>query len=203
MLLLKFSGEGEIFFIQERIGINRKKFNLYKFSTMLKDSPNLGSGTVTLKDDPRILPLGKILRKTKINELPQLLNVLIGNMSLIGPRPQTERCFDIFPSAFQEIIINIKPGLSGIGPIIFRDEENILEGHKNIEDIYDKKIGPYKGDVEAWYINKQNIFTYFLLIFLTLWVIFFPKSEAVWKLFRSLPAPPDELKKYLNYPKDY
>ncbi len=203
MLLLKLSGEGEIFFIQERIGINRKKFNLYKFSTMLKDSPNLGSGTVTLKDDPRILPLGKILRKTKINELPQLLNVLIGNMSLIGPRPQTERCFDIFPSAFQEIIINIKPGLSGIGPIIFRDEENILEGHKNIEDFYDKKIGPYKGDVEAWYINKQNIFTYFLLIFLTLWVIFFPKSEAVWKLFRSLPAPPDELKKYLNYPKDY
>ncbi len=96
-LLLKLSGEGEIFFLQERVGKNREMFKLYKFATMLKDSPNIGTGTVTMKNDPRILPIGAFLRKTKINELPQLLNVFLGHMSLIGPRPQAQRCFDAFP----------------------------------------------------------------------------------------------------------
>ena len=77
-IMLKFTGEGEVFFLQERIGRDGRKFNLYKFVTMLKDSPNIGTGTVTVKDDPRVLPLGKFLRKTKVNELPQLLNIFVG-----------------------------------------------------------------------------------------------------------------------------
>ena len=78
ILILKFSGEGEVFFFQERIGKDGKLFKLYKFATMLKDSPNLGTGTVTIKEDPRVLPtVGKFLRKTKINELPQLLNIFL------------------------------------------------------------------------------------------------------------------------------
>ena len=85
VIVLRFSGEGEVFFLQERIGKNGKLFKLFKFATMLKDSPNLGTGTVTMKNDPRILPVGKFLRTTKNNELPQLLNIFLGDMSIIGP----------------------------------------------------------------------------------------------------------------------
>ena len=199
-LLLKFSGEGEIFFNQERVGKKRKMFKLFKFATMLKDSPSMGTGTVTMKNDPRVLPVGKFLRKTKINELPQLLNVLIGHMSLIGPRPQAPRCFDAFSLESQGIIVQVKPGLSGIGPIVFRGEEDILEGHSGTLDFYDNVIGPYKGDVEAWYTRKQGLITYFVLILLTVWVVLSPKSDLVWRLFKDLPCPPDILKKDLNFP---
>ena len=200
VLFLKFSGEGEIFFLQERVGKNREMFKLFKFATMLKDSPSMGTGTVTMKNDPRVLPAGKFLRKTKINELPQLLNVFIGHMSLVGPRPQASRCFDAFPVESQDIIVQVKPGLSGIGPIVFRGEEDILEGHSGTLDFYDNVIGPYKGKVEAWYVGKQGLIAYFSLILLTVWVVLFPKSDLVWRLFKDLPSPPDPLKKDLNFP---
>jgi len=199
VFLLKFTGEGEIFFLQERVGKNREMFKLFKFATMLKDSPSMGTGTVTMKNDPRVLPAGKFLRKTKINELPQLLNVFIGHMSLIGPRPQAPRCFDAFPVESQDIIVQVKPGLSGIGPIVFRGEEDILEGHSGTLDFYDNVIGPYKGDVEAWYVVKQGLIAYFSLILLTVWVVLFSKSDLVWQLFKDLPSPPDSLKKDLNF----
>ena len=200
VLFLKFSGEGEIFFLQERVGKNREMFRLFKFATMLKDSPSMGTGTVTMKNDPRVLPAGKFLRKTKINELPQLLNVFIGHMSLVGPRPQAPRCFDAFPVESQDIIVQVKPGLSGIGPIVFRGEEDILEGHSGTLDFYDNVIGPYKGKVEAWYVEKQGLIAYFALILLTVWVVFFPKSDLIWRAFKSLPTPPDNLKDELNFP---
>lgn len=199
MLFLKFSGEGEVFFLQERVGKNREIFNLYKFATMLKNSPSIGTGTITMKNDPRILPAGKLLRKTKINELPQLLNVFIGQMSLIGPRPQALRCFDAFPDEAKDIIVKVKPGLSGIGAIVFRDEEDILEGYSGTEDFYDNVISLYKGDLEAWYVDKKGLITYFFLILLTVWVVLFPKSNLVWRLFKDLPHPPDILKKDLNF----
>ena len=200
VLFLKFSGDGEIFFLQERVGKNRKMFKLFKFATMLKDSPSMGTGTVTMKNDPRVLPAGKFLRKTKINELPQLLNVFIGDMSLVGPRPQAPRCFDAFPVESQDIIVQVKPGLSGIGPIVFRGEEGILEGHSGTLDFYDNVIGPYKGDVEAWYVGKQSLIVYFSIILLTVWVVLFSKSDVIWKIFKDLPVPPEELKKDLNFP---
>jgi len=200
MLILKFSGEGEIFFLQERVGKNREMFKLYKFATMLKDSPSMGTGTVTMKNDPRVLPVGSFLRKTKINELPQLLNIFLGHMSVIGPRPQAPRCFEAFPADAQDIIVQVKPGLSGIGPIVFRGEEDILEGHTGTLDFYDNVIGPYKGKVEAWYADKQNLIVYFSLILMTVWVVLFPKSNLIWRLFKNLPVPPDNLKNELNYP---
>ena len=199
MLILKLSGEGEIFFLQERVGRHREGFKLFKFATMLKDSPSIGTGTVTMKNDPRVLPIGKFLRKTKINELPQLLNIFLGHMSVIGPRPQTPRCFEAFPSESQDIIIQVKPGLSGIGPIVFRGEESILDGHAGTLDFYDNVIGPFKGEVESWYSDKQNLGVYFALIFLTVWVVMFPKSDVIWRIFKDLPEPPTELKQALNY----
>ena len=166
---------------------------------MLKNSENIGTGTVTVKNDPRILPFGHFLRKTKINELPQLINIFLGDMSIIGPRPQTQRCFDAFNLNHQKIITKIKPGLSGIGPVIFRDEESLLENNSSNVEFYDKIISPYKGEVESWYFENYSIKNYFLLIFATLWAIIRPKSKLIWKIFKNLPTPPDELKSKLNY----
>lgn len=199
-VFLRLTGEGEIFFLQERVGKNGKSFKLFKFATMLKNSPHMGTGTVTMKDDPRVLPAGKFLRKTKINELPQLLNIFLGDMSVVGPRPQAARCFNAFPSDLQKEIIKVKPGLSGIGPIVFRGEEEILSGHIGSTEFYDKVIAPYKGEVEAWYVKNKNLLNYFKVIIITIWVVVFPKSTLVWRTFKGLPVPPSSLKRELNFP---
>jgi len=197
-LILRLTGEGEIFFYQKRVGKGGNLFNLLKFATMLKDSPSIGSGTVTLKDDPRVLPFGGFLRKTKINELPQLLNIIIGDMSIVGPRPQTPRCFDVFPLEYQNIIKKVRPGLSGLGPVVFRDEENILSEDEASINFYDTVIAPYKGEVESFYVHSQNVVTYFKIILATVWVVLFPKSKIIWRLFPKLPSPPKNLVAVLN-----
>ena len=193
MLVLRLTGEGEVFFIQQRIGRGGQPFGLYKFATMLKNSPNIGTGTVTVKGDPRVLPFGRLLRKTKLNELPQLLNIFKGDMSVIGPRPQTKRCFDAFPASSQAEIIKVRPGLSGIGSIVFRDEEELMHASKEPERFYDEVIMPYKGKLEEWYVARQGLWTYLAAIFATAWVVVFPKSELVWRLFPGLPSPPAAL----------
>lgn len=198
-IVLKLTGEGEIFFLQERIGINGSRFNLYKFATMLKNSPYIGSGTVTMKDDPRVLPLGKFLRKTKINELPQLINIFIGNMSVIGPRPLTPQNFGFYDPNIQKIITLVRPGLSGIGSIIFRGEEDIMHGEHASINFYNDFIAPYKGQLEEWYVDNKSFYLYFLLIFLTLWMVLFPKSDIIWKSLKKLPKPPYALQSSLNY----
>ena len=192
-IILRLTGEGEVFFIQQRVGRGGGMFGLYKFATMLKDSPNLGTGTVTVKDDPRVLPLGRFLRKTKINELPQLLNIFRGDMSIVGPRPQTQRCFDAFPARSQAEIIKVRPGLSGIGSIVFRDEEELMHEARDPEAFYDDVIMPYKGRLEEWYVANQGLWTYLCCIVLTAWVVLVPTSTVFWRVFRGLPLPPPEL----------
>ena len=199
-LVLKFTGEGEVFFRQQRKGWNGNIFNLIKFATMLKDSPSIGTGTVTVKNDPRILPIGKFLRKTKINELPQLINVLFGEMSLIGPRPLTPNNFRMYCEETQNVIELVRPGLSGIGSIIFRDEEGIMSGEQATLTFYQDHIAPYKGALEVWFVNNRGLKLYFIIIFLTIWIIFFPTSKVVWRTLKNLPAPPENLKKSLKYP---
>jgi len=192
-VLLRFTGEGEIFYKQERIGKNAKPFYVFKFATMLKDSPNLGTGTVTVKGDPRILPMGIFLRKTKINELPQILNILFGDMSFIGPRPLTQRGFGAYSLEYQGVISKMRPGLSGIGSILLRNEEGLMSLSEDPMKYYDDVILPYKGALENWYSSRQGLLTYFLLIFLTVWVVLFSRSNLVWKLLPGLPNPPQEL----------
>jgi len=192
-IILRFSGEGEVFFVQQRVGFNGKIFDLLKFATMLKDSPHIGTGTVTVKNDPRILPIGGFLRKSKINELPQLLNILLGNMSVVGPRPQAPRCFEAFTADVQRQIVKVRPGLSGIGSIIFRDEESLLHGANDPVIFYDTVIAPYKGELENWYIDNQSLTNYFLIIFITIWAVLFSGSRIIWKVFPNLPPPPKEL----------
>lgn len=195
ILLLRITGEGEIFFLQNRVGRNGKYFKLYKFATMIKNSPNIGTGTVTLQNDPRVLPLGRILRATKINELPQLINIFKGDMSVIGPRPQTRRCFDAFPLQSQQEIIKVRPGLSGIGSIVFRNEEDMMNVSNDPDKFYDETVMPYKGLLEEWYVSHHSLFNYFILIGLTAWVVFRPKSDLTWKIFNNLPKPPLVMKR--------
>lgn len=191
-ILLVFTGEHEVFYFQERLGYKKSKFLIWKFATMLKDSPNLGTGSITLRNDPRVTLIGRFLRKTKINELPQLVNVLIGNMSIVGPRPQMDIDFIKFPVHIRKVINNVKPGLSGIGSIIFRDEEQLLSSAEGDKHLYYKRyIAPYKGEVELWYQKHLSFYTDLMLIFLTAWVILFPKSELVFSIFKDLPKRPE------------
>lgn len=202
-LILKLTGEGEIFFLQNRIGKEGKEFKLYKFATMLKNSPSIGTGTVTMKDDPRILKVGKFLRKTKINELPQLINILIGDMSIIGPRPLTLETFRSYSTNTQEIIKRVRPGLSGIGSIIFRNEEEIMQGASASINYYQNTIAPYKGLLEEWFVANKNLNVYFISIFLTIWAVIFPKTQIAWMILKDLPVPPKTLSEKINYPSRY
>ena len=199
VILLKLTGEGEVFFLQERIGQGGEKFKLYKFATMLKNSPNIGTGTVTMRGDPRILPVGTFLRKTKINELPQLLNIFFGDMSIIGPRPLTPQTFGAYSESAQGFISQVRPGLSGIGSIIFRDEEEIMDGATASINFYEKVIVPYKGALEEWFVLNKSLYIYFMAILVTAWRVLIPNTKIAWRVFKNLPEPPNELKQALYY----
>ena len=197
MLLLRVTGEGEIFFPQDRVGRGGKDFKLYKFATMLKDSPKMGTGTVTVKNDPRVLPVGVFLRKTKINELPQLINIFKGDMSVIGPRPQTQRCFDAFPVLAQNDISKVRPGLSGIGSVVFRSEEDMMHANANPDRLYNDVIMLYKGKLESWYVRNNSVWNYLLLIFLTILVMLTGSTRLIFQCFTSLPRPPKNLSSFI------
>jgi lipopolysaccharide/colanic/teichoic acid biosynthesis glycosyltransferase len=198
IVVLSLTGEREIFFFQERVGINGKVFKIIKFATMLKNSPNIGTKTITTRNDPRVLPIGKFLRVSKLNELPQLLNILKGDMSIIGPRPLTYQNFLFYSENTQEIIKMVRPGLSGVGSIIFHKEDQMIANPDNSDQFYENFIAPFKGELEVWYVNNRSLYIYFLIIFMTIWVIIFSSNNIAWKFLRNLPKPPVELKKLLN-----
>ena len=188
---LKLTGEGYVFYKQERVGFKNKKFLIWKFATMLKDSANMPGGIMTTKRDPRITPMGGFLRKSKINELPQLFNIFFGHMSVVGPRPVMRVSFEAYPDEIQKVIYNVKPGLTGIGSIIFRDEEELITEVKNnggdLWGFYKGEIYPFKGQLEIWYQNNKSFILDIKLIFLTAWVIFLPTSKLYEKWFKDLP----------------
>ena len=199
VVILRLTGEGEVFFLQERIGKGGEKFKLFKFATMLKNSPNIGSGTVTMRGDPRVLPVGRFLRKTKINELPQLLNIFFGDMCIIGPRPLTIQTFEVYSESIQRLITEVRPGLSGIGSIIFRGEEEIMHGANASVDFYVNVIAPYKGALEEWFVSNRSLYIYFVAIFVTAWTVLIPNTKIAWRVFKDLPEPPSELRQALNF----
>lgn len=188
---LRVTGEGYVFYKQERIGFKNKKFSILKFATMLKDSPNMIGGVLTTKKDPRITPMGAFLRKSKINELPQLINIILGDMSFVGPRPLMDVSFKTYSPVVQNIIYDVKPGLTGIGSIVFRDEEDLITEVKNkgedTWDFYSKKIYPFKGELEIWYQANQNLIIDLKIIMITTWVILNSESKLVYKMFKTLP----------------
>jgi len=187
-LVLLLTGEHEVFYFQERIGRHNRKFKIWKFATMLKNSPNLNGGLHTTRRDPRVLPVGRFLRMTKINELPQLINILKGDMSIVGPRPLVDKTFNPYPDEVKRAIYNVRPGLTGIGSIIFRDEEHLLSGcGMPTDEFYARYIALAKGALELWYQRRMSLWVDCALIFLTAWVIVFPKSRLVNRVFKDLP----------------
>ncbi len=188
IILLLLTGEHEVFFRQGRVGYHNHIFRIWKFATMVKNSPNMGHGDVTMRGDPRITPVGRFLRQSKINELPQLINILTGDMSFVGPRPLMKVGFDRYSDELKSKVYNVKPGLTGIGSIVFRDEELILtKSNLPPHECYRTVILPYKGALEVWYQQHRNLFTDFMILFLTAWYVFFPKSKLVFRIFPSLP----------------
>lgn len=190
VIILRFTAEGEVFYFQQRIGMNNSKFWIWKFATMLKDSINMGTGSITLENDFRVTKIGKFLRITKINELPQIINIIKGDISLVGPRPLVTKTFEAYSQDIQQKIYNVKPGLTGIGSIVFRDEEKIIS-YVIDEDphiFYKRVIAPYKGKLEMWYQSNRSFLIDLKLIFITAWVILFPKSKLYEKWFKDLPV---------------
>jgi lipopolysaccharide/colanic/teichoic acid biosynthesis glycosyltransferase len=188
IILLLVTGEHEVFYQQDRVGYKNKIFGIWKFATMLKNSPNMGSKDLTMRNDPRVTGVGRFLRKTKLNELPQMINILTGDMSFVGPRPLMKSGFDRYSDAMKAKVYNVTPGLTGIGSIVFRDEELIITQSKlTPEECYRDVILPYKGALELWYQEHRGFFTDFMLLFLTGWYVLFPKSQLVFKVFPSLP----------------
>ena len=190
IVILLLTGEHKVFYLQTRVGFKNKNFKIIKFATMLSNSANMGTGSLTIKNDPRVLPFGFFLRKTKINELPQIINIIIGDIAIVGPRPQMKVDFEKYSEEVQKNIYNVRPGLTGIGSIIFRDEESLISAaseNENPHDFYKRVIAPYKGELEMWYQEKRSITLDFQLIFMTAWVIVFPETRLYEKWFKDLP----------------
>ena len=188
IILLLLTGEHEVFYKQDRVGYKNKIFGILKFATMLKNSPNMGSKDLTTRNDPRVTSVGRFLRKTKLNELPQMINILTGDMSFVGPRPLMKSGFDRYSADMKEKVYNVRPGLTGIGSIVFRDEELVItQSSLSPEECYRDVILPHKGALELWYQQHQSFYTDFMLLFLTAWYVVFPQSKLVSKIFPSLP----------------
>jgi len=197
MIILKLTGEHDIFYRQTRIGKKGKPFQVLKFATMLRDSPNMQGGLITAPNDPRLLPMGKFLRKTKINELPQLFNIFVGQMSVVGYRPFAEKHYAVYSNEVKQHINTIRPGLTGIGSVVFHNEEKILHSVFDRDYFHDEIITPFKGKLECWYVKNQSIKNYFFIIMCTILVMINSKRIFLVKYFFDLPNIPDELKDYI------
>ena len=191
-IMLRFTGEGEVLYRQSRIGIDGQIFKIYKFATMLKNSSNIGSGTLTMKNDPRVLPIGVFLKKTKINELPQLLNILFGDMSIVGPRPLLPDGEELYSPTDQKVIRSVRPGVTGIGSLMLRDEESYYAHRSDAHEFYMRVISPYKAELEVWYIKRKSFWLDIKLIILTFVAIITPTIDLD-GYFNGLPEKPSEL----------
>ncbi len=165
-ILVKLSGEGPGLFKQTRIGKNGSTFILYKFRTM-RYSPETDGLSITSRDDNRVTALGKYLRKYKLDELPQLYNVLKGEMSVVGPRPESKKYVDLFENDYS-YILQISPGLTDYAALEFRNEEEVLAGHEDVEEAYIDVVLPKKILLYRKYINEMSFQTDLKIVIRTL-----------------------------------
>ncbi len=166
---IKLSSKGPLFYVQKRVGRNFEEFDLYKFRSMVINADTIGP-SVTSGDDPRITKVGRIIRKTKIDELPQLLNVIKGDMSLVGPRPEVMKFVKEKEDDYKQIL-TIKPGITDNAAIEFRDEETIMEQYEDKEKAYIDIVLPEKIKLYNYYIKNISFFNDVKLILKTLKVI--------------------------------
>ncbi|MBM4331166.1 MAG: sugar transferase [Deltaproteobacteria bacterium] len=168
-ILIKLTSPGPVFHRGKRVGRNGELFSLYKFRTMIANAASIGPG-ITTESDPRITPLGRILRQTKIDELPQLLNVLKGDMSLVGPRPEHPRYVAQYSSEQKEIL-NVRPGITSAASLAFRREEQMLSG-PDWETTYCTEVLPAKLKMDLDYFSERTLWSDIFLIIRTIYSIF-------------------------------
>ena len=169
VIWIKLSSKGPLFYVQKRVGKDFEEFDLYKFRSMIVDADKVGP-SVTSGDDTRITKVGKIIRRTKIDELPQLLNVLQGHMSIVGPRPEVMKFVEQKRDAYQKVL-SVKPGITDNAAIEFRDEETIMEQYENKEKAYIDIVLPQKIELYYKYIDTISFINDIKLISKTLKVI--------------------------------
>ncbi|MDB3923142.1 sugar transferase [Luminiphilus sp.] len=189
-LFIACTGEGDIFFVQVRSGQNGKAINVLKFATMTKDSANMAAGLFVDENDSRLLLGGAFFRATKINELPQLFNVLLGDMSLVGWRPLVEATFSRANSLSRQGTYAVKPGITSLTSVLHRREEELLSklGDNDRNQYYFEVLLPEKVALDHWWAVNRSTWTYLLVLLLTFWVVFLPKRKApVWILGNDVP----------------
>jgi lipopolysaccharide/colanic/teichoic acid biosynthesis glycosyltransferase len=176
-LIIKLSSRGPVLYKQKRVGLNGTEFNLIKFRTMRQNSDKLGLITVGGRD-PRVTSMGYFLRKFKLDELPQLFNVLIGEMSLVGPRPEVKKYVNLYSNQ-QRKVLTIRPGITDWASIYYREENLILGNSANPDKDYIEKIMPDKLNFNLIYILNYGVAEYFKIIFCTLWHIVVPVRKRM------------------------
>jgi lipopolysaccharide/colanic/teichoic acid biosynthesis glycosyltransferase len=178
-ILIKVDNPGPVFFHQERVGKDGKLFRIRKFRTMVMDAETIGTQITIGGRDPRITRIGYWLRKSKFDELPQLINVLLGTMSLVGPRPEVPKYMEKYPEETRRKILSVPPGITDFASIEFRDENEILGKAADPEKAYIEEIMPIKARYYMKYVEERSVFLDLKLIFLTFWRIFFPRKSMV------------------------
>jgi len=166
---IKLSSKGPVFYVQKRVGVGFREFDMYKFRSMVVDAEKKGP-SITSGDDPRITKIGKILRKTKIDELPQLFNVLKGDMSLVGPRPEVMKFVSQKKEEYKKVL-SVKPGITDNAAIVYRDEEKIMEQFEDKEKGYIQEVLPKKIELYFQYIDNISFVNDIKLILQTLKVL--------------------------------
>ncbi len=198
MVILLVANRGRVFYQQTRVGQGGRLFKMLKFDTMVENSEDLPGGMLTRVRDPRVLPIGRFLRRTKINELPQLVNVIIGQMSLVGPRPQVLQHYDLYRPEIKKVIDNMPAGVTGVGSVVFHDEEDIFDrSGRECSRFHDLVIAPYKGELELWFGRHRSVGMYFACLAATLVVMVSPSDHLAFKVFKGLPKPPPALRQFL------
>lgn len=182
-VLIKIESRGSVFFAQKRIGRNLKPFNLYKFRTMVYDAPKKGL-SITAGDDPRITRVGRFLRKTKLDELPQLWNVLKGDMSLVGPRPEARKYMSKYRKDYKEIL-KIRPGMTDVASLTYKNEEAVLKDKKDPEEYYIHVLLPEKIKLAKEYVRRATLAYDLKLILLTIFRLIYPR-EAILRILNLL-----------------
>lgn len=168
-ILIKLDSKGEVLFKQTRVGKNGENFKIFKFRTMVKDAQSMGR-SITVGEDVRITKVGKFLRKAKLDELPQLLNVFSGDMSLVGPRPEVPKYVELYNDE-QRKVLAVRPGITDLASIEYRDESKVLAQSEDPDATYINEIMPHKLDLNLEYISKMGFFYDIGLIFRTIAVI--------------------------------
>jgi len=167
---IKVDSAGPIFFVQKRVGKSGKQFGVYKFRTMIVDAESKGL-KITVGNDPRITRSGYFLRRTKLDELAQLFNVLGGSMSLVGPRPEVQEYIDAYPEDIKKIVLSVKPGITDYASIEFRDENSLLGNSIDPSKTYIEEIMPVKQKYYLKYVEERNFFLDIKIIIKTIFVI--------------------------------